>query len=60
MPGKDFKAAMYGGINDYVIDSVDIAMIGTHGSSAYDSRYGKTLSSVYFSSNHDDWHLSPE
>ncbi|MCB8968375.1 MAG: hypothetical protein H6660_15950 [Ardenticatenaceae bacterium] len=56
---KDFKAAMYGGINDYVIDSVDIAMIGTHGSSAYDSRYGKTLSSVYFSSNHDDWHLSP-
>jgi hypothetical protein len=56
---KDFKAAMYGGINDYVIDSVDIAMIGTHGSSAYDSRYGTTLSSVYFSSNHDDWHLSP-
>lgn len=56
---KDFKAAMYGGINDSVIDSVDIAMIGTHGSSAYDYRYGKTLSSVYFSSNHDDWHLSP-
>ncbi|MCA9872561.1 MAG: hypothetical protein KC441_02875 [Anaerolineales bacterium] len=56
---KDFKAAMYGGINDYIIDSVDLAMIGTHGSSAYDSRYGKTLSSVYFSTNHDDWHLSP-
>ncbi|MBK6327241.1 MAG: hypothetical protein IPF56_15100 [Chloroflexi bacterium] len=56
---KDFKAAMYGGINDTVIDSVDLAMIGTHGSSAWDTRYGKTLSSVYFSSNHDDWHLSP-
>lgn len=56
---RDFKAAMYGGINDSVIDSVDIAMIGTHGSSAYDSRYGRTLSSVYFSSNNDDWHLSP-
>lgn len=56
---RDFKAAMYGGINDSIIDSVDIAMIGTHGSSAYDPRYGIALSSVYFSSNNDDWHLSP-
>ncbi len=56
---RDFKAAMYGGINDYVIDSVDLAMIGTHGSSAWDPRYGIVLSSVYFSSNNDDWQLSP-
>ena len=56
---KDFKHASEGGINDYVIDSVDLAMIGTHGSSAYDSRYAKSLSSVYFSTYHDDLHLSP-
>jgi hypothetical protein len=54
---RDFKAAAYGG--NGLIDSVDLAMIGTHGSSANDPRYGKVLSSVYFSSNHDDWHLSP-
>ncbi len=56
---RDFKAALYGGINDQVIDAVDIALIGTHGSSAYDPRYNTVLSSVYFSSNNDDWNLSP-
>lgn len=56
---KDFKHASYGGINDQIIDSVDLAMIGTHGSSAWDSYYGRSLSSVYFSTNNDDWHLSP-
>ena len=56
---KDFKHVTYGGINDQIIDAVDLAMIGTHGSSAWDSYYGKTLSSVYFSTNNHDLHLSP-
>jgi hypothetical protein len=56
---RDFKLASLGGLNDSVIDSVDLAMIGTHGSSAYDSYYNKTLSSVYFSTNNADFHLSP-
>jgi hypothetical protein len=42
-----------------LIDTVDLGMIGTHGSSAWDPKYNKALSSVYFSSNNDDWHLSP-
>ena len=42
-----------------MIDTVDLGMIGTHGTSAWDPRYGNALSSVYFSSNNDDWHLSP-
>lgn len=54
---RDFKAASYGG--NGLIDTVDLAMIGTHGSSAWDPKYNKALSSVYFSSNNDDWHLSP-
>ncbi|MFN2285001.1 MAG: DUF6345 domain-containing protein [Anaerolineae bacterium] len=54
---RDFKAASYGG--NGLIDTVDLGMIGTHGSSAWDPRYNKVLSSVYFSSNNDDWHLSP-
>jgi len=54
---RDFKAGSYGG--NGVIDTVDLAMIGTHGSSAWDPKYNKALSSVYFSSNNDDWHLSP-
>ncbi len=56
---KDFKHAAYGGINDLIIDNVDLAMIGTHGSSAWDSYYGRSLSSVDFSTNNHDWHLSP-
>lgn len=56
---EDFKALAYGGTNDSYSDSVDLAMMCTHGSSAYDPRYNITLSSVYFSTNHDDWHLSP-
>jgi hypothetical protein len=53
---RDFKP---GGGNNSLIDTVDLAMIGTHGSSAYDSFWKKNLSSVYFSSNNDDWHLTP-
>lgn len=58
---RDFKHATYGGINDSIIDAVDIAMIGTHGSSAWDTTQtpDRVLSSVYFSSDNDDWHLSP-
>ncbi len=54
---RDFKAGSYGG--NGLIDTVDLGMIGTHGSSAWDPKYNKALSSVYFSSNNDDWHLSP-
>jgi hypothetical protein len=54
---RDFKRAASGG--NGLIDSVDLAMIGTHGTSAYDSFWGKNLSAVYFSSNNDDWYLSP-
>jgi hypothetical protein len=56
---RDFKAAIYGGISDSMIDAVDIALIGTHGTGAWDSRYSKNLSAVYFSSDNDDWFLSP-
>ena len=54
---RDFKRAASGG--NGLVDSVDLAMIGTHGTSAYDSYWGKNLSAVYFSSNNDDWFLSP-
>jgi len=54
---RDFKVASSGG--NGLIDTVDLGMIGTHGSSAWDPKYNKALSSVYFSSNNDDWHLSP-
>jgi hypothetical protein len=54
---RDFKAPVSGGNGD--IDSVDLAMIGTHGTSAWDSRWGRNLSAVYFSSDNDDWFLSP-
>ena len=56
---EDFKRMDLGGTNNYWIDSVDLGMMCTHGSSAWDSYYGKVLSSVYFSTNHDDWHLTP-
>jgi hypothetical protein len=56
---KDWKHATYGGINDSVSDSVDLAMMATHGSTAWDNYYGKVLTSVYFSTNNHDWHLSP-
>jgi hypothetical protein len=54
---RDWKAFSSGG--NGLVDTVDLAMIGTHGTGAWDSRYGKSLSAVYFSSNNDDWFLSP-
>ncbi|MFN2210790.1 MAG: DUF6345 domain-containing protein, partial [Candidatus Promineifilaceae bacterium] len=56
---RDFKRAALGGIEQSMIDSVDLGFIGTHGSSSWDSFWSKSLSSVYFSSNNDDWHLVP-
>jgi hypothetical protein len=54
---RDWKANAYGG--NGLVDTVDLAMIGTHGTSAWDPKWGLPLSAVYFSSNNDDWFLSP-
>jgi len=56
---RDFKRAALGGIEQSMIDSVDLGFIGTHGSSSWDTFWSKSLSSVYFSTNNDDWHLVP-
>ena len=56
---KDFKRADLGGINNSVIDSVDLAMLCTHGTSGYDTRWNKTLSAASFTSNQHDQVLSP-
>jgi hypothetical protein len=54
---RDWKNGTYGG--NGLVDTVDLAMIGTHGTSAWDPKWSKNLSAVYFSSNNDDWYLSP-
>lgn len=57
---RDYKRAAVGtGIEQSMIDAVDLAFIGTHGTTAYDSFWNKNLTSVYFSSNNDDWFLVP-
>ena len=55
----DYKKASAGGIENTMVDNVDIAMICTHGAGTYDSYWDKNLSSVFFGSTHDDQHLSP-
>jgi hypothetical protein len=55
---KDFKPP-YAPPDHGLMDSVDLGMIGTHGTTAYDAKWKQTLSAVYFSSNNDDWFLSP-
>ena len=45
--------------NDSWIDSVDIALIGTHGGSDYDSFWGADHSSVVFSTGSSDSHMHP-
>lgn len=45
--------------NNSWIDSVDIALIGTHGSSGYDSFWGADLSSVMFSTGTSDSFMHP-
>jgi len=54
---RDFKAFANGG--NGLIDSVDLALIGSHGTTAWDTRYGKELTAVSFTSNKDDTALSP-
>ncbi|MFH1147389.1 MAG: DUF6345 domain-containing protein [Pseudomonadota bacterium] len=54
---KDFKKSP--GWEESYADDVDIAMACTHGSSAWDSYWGRTNHSVYFGSTVDDHHLVP-
>lgn len=56
---EDFKGAASGGTEYTWIDTVDLGMMATHGSGTWDSFWSKNLSSVYYSTNHDDFHLSP-
>jgi hypothetical protein len=56
---KDFKRSALGGSENSYVDNVDIAMVCTHGSGAYDSFWDKNLSSVYFGSTKTDHDLSP-
>jgi hypothetical protein len=55
----DFKNESLGGSEDTYVDSVDIAMVCTHGSGTHDTFWDQDLSSVYFGSSHTDQHLSP-
>jgi hypothetical protein len=55
---RDFKPP-YAPPDHGLIDSVDLGMIGTHGTTAFDAKWGKNLSAVYFSSDNDNWFLSP-
>jgi hypothetical protein len=54
---RDFKAAAYGG--NGLVDTVDLALIGSHGTTALDPRYGKVLTAVSFTSAKDGYELSP-
>lgn len=56
---KDFKRMDLGGTNENWIDSVDIALVGAHGSTTWDAYYGKTLSCVYLGTTHDDPCITP-
>ena len=56
---SDFTNSDSGGSENTYVDSVDIAMLCTHGSGAWDSFWSQDLSSVYFGSTHNDNHLSP-
>ena len=56
---KDFKRMDLGGINNNMIDSVDLAMLCTHGTSGYDSFWNKSLSAASFTSYQHDTVLSP-
>jgi hypothetical protein len=54
----DFKNASRGGQENIFVDSVDMAMICTHGSNAYDTFHQQNLSAVYFSTTQNDQYLS--
>ena len=55
----DFKDESFGGEEDSMVDSADIAMICTHGSGTKDYYWNQDLSSVYFGTTHTDQHVSP-
>jgi hypothetical protein len=55
----DFKDESLGGEEDGMVDSVDIAMICTHGSGTKDYFWNQDLSSVFFGTTHTDQHVSP-
>ena len=55
----DFKSASRGGSENSYADNVDIAMLCTHGSGAWDDFWSQGLSSVYFGSTHTDQDLVP-
>ncbi len=56
---KDFKNDALGGWQSTYSDAVDLAMVCTHGSTAFDNKWQKNLSAVYFGSTMDDHYLSP-
>jgi hypothetical protein len=56
---SDFVNESDGGEEDTWVDSVDIAMLCTHGSGTWDPFWGQNLSSVYFGSSMPDQHLRP-
>ncbi len=56
---KDFKRGSVGGWESSYADNVDLAMACTHGSYAYDNKWQKVLSAVYFGSTQADQYLSP-
>ena len=56
---KDFKRAASGGWEESYADNADAVMLCTHGSTAWDSFWGRTNHSVYFGSTVDGHHLVP-
>ena len=56
---SDFVDESNGGEEDTYVDSVDIAMVCTHGSWTHDSFWDQNLTSVFFGSSEPDQHLLP-
>ena len=56
---SDFVDESNGGEEDTYADSVDIAMICTHGSWKHDTFWDQNLTSVFFGSSEPDQHLVP-
>jgi Family of unknown function (DUF6345) len=55
----DFKEEINGGIEDTVVDSVDIAMVCTHSIVSYDPYWDTNLDALFFASQVDDNYLTP-
>jgi hypothetical protein len=57
---EDWKRSAAGGYEYLYADTVDLAMLCTHGSTGWDSFWGQNLSTVYFGDGaHDDHDLTP-